>query len=120
MKLYIGGAYQGKREYAHQQTGLWAVPCSADEALKAQAIDAFQEIVRELCDRDEDAEAYTRRLLVENPEAVVICREVGLGVIPLDEKERHWRAQVGRAACMLAAASDEVVRVTCGIGVRLK
>jgi len=92
MRLYIGGAYQGKREYVHRETGLWAKACTAQEALHAEAIDAFHEIIRELCAKGESTESYVRRLLAENPDAVILCNEVGMGVIPMDGDERQWRA----------------------------
>ena len=65
-------------------------------------------------------EAFARTLLERNPGAVVVCDEVGLGVVPLDPFERRWREETGRALCLLAAAAERVERVSCGLGQRLK
>ena len=46
---------------------------------------------------------------------VVICNEVGSGVIPIDRTERLGREAVGRLCVRLAQKADIVVRVVCGI-----
>lgn len=46
---------------------------------------------------------------------VVICDEVGWGIVPLDAGERAWREAVGRLCCELALRADVVVRMVCGI-----
>ena len=53
-------------------------------------------------------------------EAVVTANEVGGGVVPMDPEERAWREACGRALCVLAGHADQVTRVVCGIGVRIK
>lgn len=52
--------------------------------------------------------------------AVVICNEVGCGVVPMDRRERERREAVGRLCCTLAARAQEVYRVSCGLAMRLK
>jgi hypothetical protein len=51
---------------------------------------------------------------------VVACCEVGSGVVPADADARAWRERVGRVCCALAARSDAVVRMVCGIPQVLK
>jgi Adenosyl cobinamide kinase/adenosyl cobinamide phosphate guanylyltransferase len=51
---------------------------------------------------------------------IVVCREVGSGVIPLDQSDRAWREAVGRLCCALAKEATAVVRVVAGIPVVLK
>lgn len=53
-------------------------------------------------------------------DAVIICDEVGLGVVPISEEERIYRQAVGRLCCRLAQKADCVERVFCGIAVRIK
>ena len=50
----------------------------------------------------------------------VVCDEVGSGIIPINKFDREWRETVGRESCKMAAAADEVWRVVCGIGQRIK
>ncbi len=46
---------------------------------------------------------------------VVICDEVGSGVIPVDPQERAAREQCGRLCVLLAKEATRVVRLVCGI-----
>jgi len=46
---------------------------------------------------------------------VVICNEVGSGIIPVDRKTRLGREAVGRLCVLLAKKADAVVRMGCGI-----
>ena len=115
MKLYIGGAGNGQRELAAKETGLTPVSCAPDTALTAPIIDNFHLTVRELLQNGGDAKAFAQRLAAENPNAVIVCDEIGLGIVPLDPFERLWREETGRALCILAEAAERVTRVYCGI-----
>ena len=68
-----------------------------------------------------DAQDYARRLLAENPGAVVCTDEIGGGIVPLDPFERRWREETGRALGILAAdETTRLVRVWYGIPEVLK
>ena len=45
---------------------------------------------------------------------------IGSGIVPMDAEERAWRERHGSLLKTLAAKSDRVVRVFCGIGEDLK
>ena len=66
------------------------------------------------------AENLLERWLAGHPDGIVICDEVGCGVVPMDREDRSWRERVGRTCCRLAERASAVYRVTCGLGVRLK
>lgn len=92
MKLIIGGAYQGKLTWAVEQFGL------APDTLcdLAQGFPAGKRCYYHL-------EAFTRAEESAAPElfpedAVIISREVGSGVVPMDAAERAWRERARRAA----------------------
>ncbi len=108
MKLYIGGAYQGQEELA------------ISENSGAAIMPDFHEEVREAIMKGEDPREFARRVCLEKPDAVIVSNEVGAGIVPMDASERAFREAVGRALCVIAQASDEVTRVVCGIGVRIK
>ena len=120
MELYIGGRAQGKTDYVRRVTGLDAVDCTPEEALKEKAVNHFHLTVRRLLLDGGDPETFARALLARNPEAVIICDEVGMGVVPVDPFERYWRESVGRAVCILAGAASRVERINCGLPLRLK
>ena len=108
MKLYIGGAYQGQEELA------------ASENPGAEIINEFHEKVREAILKGEDPRMFAHGVCLEKPDAVIVSNEVGAGIVPMEASERAFREAVGRALCVIAQASDEVTRVVCGIGVRIK
>ena len=108
MKLYIGGCCQGQRELAEAENP--GKPVIGD----------FHLTVRKLLKEGGDVPSYVSRLCEEQPDAVIVSDEIGSGIVPLDPFERAWREAAGRALCTVAAHSDQVTRVICGIGVRIK
>ena len=71
-------------------------------------------------------EALTRQ---EAPEAalplllaaeVVVAREIGSGVVPIDAGERAWRERHGRLLRQLAEQTGHVYRIFCGLTEELK
>lgn len=63
---------------------------------------------------------YIIKLLIEkNPGAVIICNEVGYGIVPVDKTDRIYRETVGRCLCRLAENSSSVVRIVCGLGMKI-
>lgn len=120
MKLYIGGCAQGKADYVRRETGLNPERISMGDAMHTPAIDQFHELIRQVVQSGGDAEAFALHLTMENPDAVVLSDEVGMGIVPMDRDERIWREAVGRALCVLARHAESVERISCGIGVRIK
>jgi adenosylcobinamide kinase/adenosylcobinamide-phosphate guanylyltransferase len=112
MILIVGGAGQGKLDYVLDKTGYSRedVACSPEEALTRPVFYG----VENWPDLDENA------LLAANPELVLICREVGCGVVPVDARERAHREAVGRLCCRLAARAERVERIFCGLSMVLK
>ena len=126
MILFIGGAWQNKKETALRITGLSpdcvtdGAVCGPDEIFHARIIDHFHMYLLEAMRRGGQAEELADKLCEMNPGVCVICNELGCGVVPLDPEERAWREAVGRACSRLASFSLEVYRVICGIPVRIK
>ena len=108
MKLYIGGAYQGQLELARAE--------NPDALILAD----FHEEVRKAMRRGENAHTFAQRIAAAHPDAVIVANEVGAGVVPIEAQERAFREAVGRALCVLAQEAQQVTRVVCGIGVRIK
>ena len=108
MKLYIGGAWQGQEALARQENP------------QAEIFPDFHLTVREALKSEPDICAYTERFCREHPAAVVTADEIGMGIVPVDADDRAWREAVGRALCVIADRSEQVTRVVCGIGVRVK
>jgi adenosylcobinamide kinase/adenosylcobinamide-phosphate guanylyltransferase len=108
VKLYIGGAYQGQEELAVRENP------------GAEIVPDFHERIREAILKGEDPREFARKICRDKPDAVIVANEVGAGIVPMEASERAFREAVGRALCVIAQASDTVVRAVCGIGARIK
>ena len=51
---------------------------------------------------------------------VIICDEIGCGLVPIEKNEREHREKIGRCCIRLAQNAEKVVRVYCGIGTYIK
>ena len=76
--------------------------------------------VREQLQQGKDPEAATMTFLKKYPDCILICDEIGNGIVPMEAEERIYRERTGRILEQLAAQADEVVRVLCGIGLKIK
>lgn len=55
-----------------------------------------------------------------HPNTILICDELGNGIVPLEKMDRIWREQTGRLIIELAKQAERVERILCGLGQRLK
>ena len=113
MILIFGGAYQGKREFAKEQfpdipvfddaleNFTWAC-CAEDPAMRCEAADLMRQCREEWQDK------------------ILIINDVSQGIVPTNERTRAFREMNGRLMNYLASEADEVWRVFCGIGRRIK
>lgn len=104
MILVVGGQGSGKHAFVRNVLGY----VQTESGKSQKVVWALEEIdplpsLAELCQAE-----------------VVICREVGCGVVPVDIHERRRREEIGRLCCMLAREAEAVYRLTCGIPMRLK
>ena len=124
MELIIGGAYQGKLEYAKMQKPdiVWAEGeiCSMEDLAKAAGVNHFELFIKKLLKENRDVSGLASRLIQVNPDVTLISEEVGYGVVPVDAFERQYREAVGRVCTELAAFSKKVHRVVCGVGMVIK
>ena len=76
--------------------------------------------IREQLRQGTDPEAMIENFGKEHPDCILICDEIGNGIVPMEAEERIYRERTGRILEQLAAQADEVVRVVCGIGQKIK
>lgn len=124
MEMIIGGAFQGKGDFAkniHPEIA-WQQGGSLDESglLAAEGVLDFQEYIRAELKNGHDVSGLAEKLIRENPGVILVSQEVGYGVVPMDAFERAYRETVGRVCTKLAAYSKKVTRVVCGIGTVIK
>lgn len=115
MDLIIGGAYQGKCTFAAEKYRLTAADI-CDLATDAPAPARCYVHLEALTRRGEAAEALPLLLAAE----VVVAREIGSGVVPIDAGERAWRERHGRLLRQLAEQAGHVYRIFCGLTEELK
>ncbi|MCI8730554.1 MAG: adenosylcobinamide kinase [Lachnospiraceae bacterium] len=124
MELIIGGAYQGKWEYAKKlfPQAVWVSGenCTLEELLAAEGVYDFHNFLGRQMEQGADLEKLPELILEKNPGLVIVSDEVGYGVVPIDAGDRAFREAVGRVCCELAARAQRVHRVVCGIGTVIK
>ena len=150
MEVYFGGAFQGKLEYVLEKKGCLKVAdgagCSLKDIKEAQVLNhlhlyikrltykegaAYNTTVDDTITGDDTITADTtgktmpaaeiiNDIYEANPDIILICDEVGGGIVPLKKEDRIYRETVGRALCCAVKKSDRVERVMCGIGQCLK
>ena len=114
MILIVGGRAAGKRALA-ASLGYSEDQMSCDPVQDAPVIFDAQEAARGL-DKGQLAELADALAQRE----VIICTEVGAGVVPIDPEERAFRESAGSLTVALADRATCVVRVVCGIPQVLK
>ena len=124
MEMIIGGAYQGKENYARRNfpdiTWKKGSERTDEELYQADGVLGFHEYIRKSLKEGRDLTDLARELLEKNPDVILVSEEIGYGIVPADAFERQYREAVGRICTALAAGSSKVTRVVCGIGTVLK
>ena len=122
MRLVIGGAHQGKLDWVLQQTGFTRndVAGTLEDAVHKPILHALHREVRTLLQQGRNPGQAVEELLRRNPGIIILCDEIGCGVVPIDAFERTWREETGRICCLLAARAERVDRVFCGIASCIK
>lgn len=130
MILVFGGAYQGKLEYALDKFDMTAEDvyrCSRDGAmdLSKTVIYGLEEFVYWCTENGVEAKEvlagrFTSDELQPYADKIFIANDVSQGLVPMDATDRTFREMMGRTLLYLAKEADEVHRVFCGIGQRLK
>jgi adenosyl cobinamide kinase/adenosyl cobinamide phosphate guanylyltransferase len=110
MTLIIGGAGQGKLSYVLSRTGLSPEDVSQTLPTHKPILYGLQNLTRS-----------NPNLTVQDiPDCIVICDEIGCGVVPISPEERAWREHTGRLCCELAQRAQRVERIFCGLPMVLK
>lgn len=123
-----GGAYSGKTKYAKEH---YIRECyvntleGLEKAVTAEKnimIDDLQNIIYEQLEAECEVEDYWREILphLKRCSAVVICREMGCGLLPMDEKQRKYQEICGKTAALIAGESTEIIRMITGVHQRIR
>ena len=119
MDLIIGGAYQGKQNYAEtafaiQKEDICICTPECEPDFSRRCLVHFEQYVL-YCLRT--GKTYSPSL---RKDAVIVAEDIFCGVVSVEEEIRLWREETGRALTALALQSDTVTRVFCGLPLRMK
>ena len=124
MIVIIGGAHQGKLDYAKEN-----YPCKTIHQCDPEnpEIDTTAEIINSLhltilaqTRAGTDPLSYIQKNLPKLKEKILICDDISCGIVPIEQETRIWRENTGRVMALLSKNADEVIRVFCGIGSKIK
>ena len=127
MKLVIGGTAQGKLEYVllkHdvQKSMVWDGVLPNDRELNGNIviINHLHQWIKNCMVSGGCPEDEIMSFLDCNEDCIIICDEIGNGIVPIDPFEREYRERTGRILVQLAMRAEEVERIICGIGQKIK
>lgn len=122
MRLIVGGTSSGKKDYVYQlgYSDAEIFDCHTGDFLQIKNYPVIYKL-NELVYRMLKENVAPEILLQQNwKDKVIVCDEIGCGIIPIDPLEREYRERTGRICCELARHAQMVERMYCGIPVRIK
>lgn len=134
MKLIIGGYSHGKLNYVLRKIGeneyqicdgtllddIKSDTEAADSTNTIVIINHLHTFIKTSMQRGENPKESILDFITKYPDCILISDEIGNGIVPMDAFEREYREQTGRILIELAKEAEEVIRVICGIGQKIK
>lgn len=125
MELIIGGAYQGKTEYAKSAFGFNdedICTCERDGQIDfdKKCISHIERFSFWCVEHGIEPIDYFLEHAKAEIDYIVISDDISCGVVPIDKTERAWREANGRMLIRLSKESEHVTRIFCGLAQRLK
>lgn len=106
MEVYVGGRAQGKLDYVrgrYPEKGriVFGESAGVEDCLGAEIIEHFHLFVKGFGGNSEKAFEAVGRILEGNPQVIILCDEIGCGIVPMEKEEREYRELVGRIMGMV-------------------
>ena len=119
MDLVIGGAYQGKLDFARERFALengdiYSCTEESEPDRSARCLEHLERYVYYCVKNELPVNTEFR------PDAVLLADDIFCGVVPIDPMERAWREETGRFVAALSRQADSVFRLFCGLPLQLK
>ena len=121
MELIIGGAYNSKLNFAlnyynlKQEDFQNGAECNINDAFHKKGIYKLHFLLRRfIISGINDYNKIIEKILLSNIE-IIICTEVGNGVVPLDRIDNQMRESVCRILSIISEKSTRVIRIYYGI-----
>lgn len=125
MILIFGGSYQGKLEFAKETFNVTdedVFVCTTENEIdwsKKVLYNMDQAFLRHVKDGKESREVLAENLS-QLKDSIIIVNDISQGIVPMEREQRDWREMTGRAMLYLSKEADEVYRVFCGLGNKIK
>ena len=120
MILIIGGAYQGKLDYAKETFGIAdsdVYICGTGEIdFSKRCIYKIEEFTY----NHPNPIGYFQTHRDQWEDSILILQDIFCGVVPMGEGTRAWRQRTGRLSQYLSKEAAQVSRIFCGLEQRLK
>ena len=120
MILIIGGAYQGKLDFAKDAFG---ITDSEVHTCAPGEIDFSKRCIykiEEFTYGHPDPIGYFKDHREEWQDSILILQDIFCGVVPMGAETRAWRQNTGRLTQYLSKEAARVSRIFCGLEQRLK
>jgi len=141
MIFILGGAYQGKLDFAKQQfhvtpSEIWDGRSfldvkllhgadSEEESLwmpdlEKRVWNGLEYFALVCVDKGLEARGFMEERREALRDKILICTDLSQGVVPMEARMRAWREMNGRMNIYLASQAEQVYRLFCGIPKRIK
>ena len=125
MILIFGGAYQNKigftkDRFGFKQNEIYCCSTESEIEYDYPVIDRLHLFVLGMVERSADPIDYIMKHMDALKEKVIICDDISCGIVPLGKDMRLYRDQVGKIMQLLSREADEVYRIFCGLGDKIK
>ncbi len=114
MEVYFGGAYQGKLDYVCSKKNMSVVAdgadCNIEHLENAEILNHMHLLIKRYVKEGKSTDTLIDSLYDINPEIIIICDEVGSGIVPLEKEDRIYREAVGRVLCSAVKKAVHVER----------
>ena len=120
MILIIGGAYQGKLDFAKENFGI----ADSDIYICGESEIDFSKRciykIEEFTAKNDEPIGYFQTHREDWQDSILILQDIFCGVVPMGAENRAWRQRTGRLAQYLSKEATQVSRIFCGLEQRLK
>lgn len=120
MILIIGGAYQGKLDFAKDAFGITDADVHTCDAGEIDFSKRCIYKIEEFTYAHPDPIGYFQAHREEWQDSILICQDIFCGVVPMGGSNRAWRQNTGRLVQYLSKEARHVSRIFCGLEQRLK
>ena len=124
MILIIGGAYQGKLDFAKTAFTLSEddiFTCGSSEIdFSKRCINGIEEFTLACVQSGVDPSEYFKKHYDDWKDSILICEDIFCGVVPMGAEMRAWRQTTGRLCQYLSREAKAVSRIFCGLEQKLK